>query len=175
MEDSHHSRKSVRASLAVILIASVVLNLSVVIKDFGLSQTSDTYSYRFVVDNNGSTLVTITYTSSEESGSSWVIVPKFLEFTNQTLRGRILDFSLGPTTEKLTTDYYFYSVLDFSFASDGHFEMITNQMDPEKPRSPSHQTLRFKRLLQSQDTSPASKTPTMCDSTIYPQILSDWR
>jgi hypothetical protein len=114
----------VRASLAIILIASVATNLSVVIADFALSQSSDTYSYRFEVDNNGSTLVTITYISSEEFGSSWVIVPKFLEFTNQALRGRILDFSLKPTTEKLTTDYYFYSVLDFSFASDGYFEMM---------------------------------------------------
>jgi len=124
MEDSHHSHKCVRASLAIILIASLASNLSVVIKDFGLSQSSDTYSYRFQVDSNGSTLVTITYTSSEQSGSSWIIVPKFIEFTNRTLRGRILDFSLSSTTDKLTTDYYFYNVLDFSFASDGHFEMI---------------------------------------------------
>jgi len=123
MEDSHHSHKCVRASLAIILIASLASNLSVVIKDFGLSQSSDTYSYRFQVDSNGSTLVTITYTSSEQSGSSWIIVPKFLEFTNSTLGGRILDFSLSSTTDKLTTDYYFYNVLEFSFASYGDFEM----------------------------------------------------
>ncbi|MCW4026601.1 MAG: hypothetical protein NWE76_03835, partial [Candidatus Bathyarchaeota archaeon] len=124
MEDSHYSRKSVRASLIIVLVASLAANLSVVIGDFGLSQGSDTYGYRFVVDNNGSTLVTITYSSNRRSGSSWIIVPKFIEFSNQTLSGRILDYSLKSTKDELTTDYYFYSMLDFSFESDGHFEMM---------------------------------------------------
>ena len=124
MEDSHYSRKSVRASLIIVLVASLAANLSIVIGDFGLSQGSDTYGYRFVVDNNGSTLVTITYSSNKRLGSSWIIVPKFIEFSNQTLSGRILDYSLKSTKDELTTDYYFYNMLDFSFESDGHFEMM---------------------------------------------------
>ena len=124
MKVSHCSLKNARISLVIIIIASLAANVALVVEDFGAPQKPDTYNYRFVVDSDGSAAVTITYTSNKKLGSSWIIVPKFLEFSNHTLHGEILDFTLGSTEDKFDTEYYFYSVLDFSFKSNGQFEMV---------------------------------------------------
>ncbi len=109
--------------LLIILVVAITADL-VVVLDFGSPQEPDSYSYRFLLDEDGYAQVTINYTSDKRSGSSWVVVPKFLQLSNSTRNGRILNFSYSPTGEKVNVEYYFYRVLDFSFQSEGHFELI---------------------------------------------------
>lgn len=120
------SRLRSRASetcLLIVLTVSLAVNITVS-ESAGAPQQSDSYGYRFLVDEDGSAQVTINYTSSEKLGSSWVIVPRFLELSNLTRYGKILNYSFSTTREKVNTEYYFYRVLDFSFQSDGYFETI---------------------------------------------------
>jgi len=123
MRLSLSSRKGAGTGLLIMLLLSLSAHLAIV-ESFGSPQQPDSYHYRFLVDEDGSALVRINYTSEKTFGYSWVIVPKFLELTNHTQNGRILNFTYSSTRGRVDIEYYFYRVLDFSFQSDGHFEMI---------------------------------------------------
>jgi len=89
------------------------------------AQPLDSYSYEFIVDKDGFTKVDITYTTVSGRGSSWVLVPKFLEWTNRTVRGKVTEWGLRDAEELTGVPYYFYEVLWFSYNFDGsEFEMI---------------------------------------------------
>ena len=117
------SPKTSKMSLLVIIMISLAVNIAAS-ENLGSPEQSYSYSYTFLVDDEGTAMVTINYTSNEVSGSSWVIVPKFLKISNRTPHGKMLDFGFSSTEEKLDTEFYFYRVLDFSFESDGYFELI---------------------------------------------------
>lgn len=100
-----------------------------------LAQPSDSYSYEFIVDEDGFTTVNITYTTDSASGSSWVFVPRFSEWTNRTLRGAVTEWYLCDTEELTDISYYFYQALCFSFESEDsefmlnvHFDLSTGAM-----------------------------------------------
>ncbi len=96
-----------------------------VVGNLASSSYSGTFNYRFVVDEDGSAEVAITYSSNSAQGSTWVLVPKFLEWVNYTLQGEITNWSLNETEEIAGTSYYFYKAYYFSFNSDGSkFEMV---------------------------------------------------
>jgi len=118
------SRKNLKAILMITAIVFLAVNLTTIVENFGAPQRPDNYSYKFVVDDDGSAVVTITYTSSKKIGSSWVLVPKFINFVNRTLHGKVLNFTLGSTKDKVDIEYYFYNVLEFFFKSNGYFEMV---------------------------------------------------
>ncbi len=80
--------------------------------------TSGLYRYEFIVDSDGFTIVNITYTSQESSGSSWVLVPRFSEWVNKTIKGAITDWSLRDSANVTDGSFYFYEAFFYSFISD---------------------------------------------------------
>jgi hypothetical protein len=105
--------------------APVLLMLLLLVLSFNLpvtsasAQASGLYDYEFIVDKEGFTIVNITFSSESAEGSSWVFVPKYFEWTNCTLKGRVTDWYLGETENVTDGSYYFYQALYFSFRSDG--------------------------------------------------------
>ena len=88
------------------------------------AQSSDSFSYEFAVDEDGFTVVNINYTADRSSGSSWVLVPRFSEWTNRTVRGEVTEWYLRDTDELTGEPHYFYEALSFSFRTDqSQFEM----------------------------------------------------
>jgi len=85
--------------------------------------TYGSYHYKFVVDEDGFTRVNIDYESFETSGSSWVFVPKFSNWSNRTLSGRILRSEVVETEHVVGAEHYFYKAFRFSFKSDKSFKM----------------------------------------------------
>jgi hypothetical protein len=82
------------------------------------------YSYEFVVDSEGSSTVNVVYTAAEASGSSWILVPKFSDWTNNTIRGTVTSWFLNDSESVAEGSFYYYEAFFFSFASDGsEFEM----------------------------------------------------
>ena len=81
------------------------------------------YHYKFVVDEDGFTRVTIDYESFETSGSSWVFVPKYSNWSTKTLSGRILQPEVVETKHVVGEEYYFYKAFKFSFKSDESFRV----------------------------------------------------
>jgi len=63
--------------------------------------------------------VNIVYRTERKSGSSWVFVPKFDEWTNLTTAGKMTGWTLRNTEDLVDGSYYFYQALYFSFKSDG--------------------------------------------------------
>ncbi len=118
MRFNHLSRGACR--LILVLIASSVLVL-----DFGpalmlVSAAPDgLFSYGFVVDSEGSSIVNINYTTDEASGSSWVLVPKFSDWANNTVRGTVTHWFLNDSESVAGDSFYYYDALFFSFTSDG--------------------------------------------------------
>ncbi|MBS7615510.1 hypothetical protein KEJ18_07280, partial [Candidatus Bathyarchaeota archaeon] len=84
----------------------------------GSVASSGLYRYEFVVDRGGFTIVNITYISQEASGSSWVFVPRFSDWTNNTVKGTITDWSLRDSANVTDSSFYFYEVFFYSFISD---------------------------------------------------------
>jgi len=87
-------------------------------------QAAGSFSYEFIVNEDGFTQVRANYRSYEENGSSWVFVPKFSEWTNRTVNGEITNWSLCDSENLTGVQFYFYEALCFSFKSPGApFEM----------------------------------------------------
>lgn len=102
---------------AILLIADLPLVMGI--------PSSDLYSYKFIVDENGLTKVYITFKSTANEGSSWVIVPKkkFTSWKYTVMRGEITEHQLDKTEKHVNQDYYFYEVFVFSFISESTFEL----------------------------------------------------
>jgi len=83
------------------------------------AQPLDTFSYEFIVNEDGFTMVNVTFTTDADSGSSWVLVPKFSRWVNHTVTGEVTEWQLSDAEELVGTSYYFYEALWFSFNSDG--------------------------------------------------------
>lgn len=90
---------------------------------FAYAPTYGSYHYKFVVDEDGFTRVTIDYESSETSGSSWFFVPKFSNWSYRPLSGRILRSEVVETGDVVGAEHYFYDAFRFSFKSDESFRM----------------------------------------------------
>jgi hypothetical protein len=82
------------------------------------------FNYEFIVNSEGSTTVKIVYTTEETSGSSWILVPKFSDWANNTIKGTVINWFLNDSENVAEGSFYFYEVLFFSFTSDSAgFEM----------------------------------------------------
>jgi hypothetical protein len=115
---------SKRQTLFVIIILYVLLVADLPLVAGTLS--SDLYSYKFIVDENGLTKVYITFRSTANEGASWVIVPK-KKFTSWKYTYAPLDANIksdiGKTEDYVNQDYYFYEVFVFSFNSESTFQL----------------------------------------------------
>jgi hypothetical protein len=81
--------------------------------------------YWFIVNEDGFTHVKIIYKSAMENGSSWVFVPRFSEWLNYTVNGRVYKWSVEEPEKYVGSEYYFYNILSFYFFSEGSkFEMV---------------------------------------------------
>ena len=86
------------------------------------ASTSDSYHYIFDVHEDGFTDAAVDYKSTGE-GSSWVFVPKFSNWSETVSNGSILQSRLMETEDVVGVDYYFYQVFNFSYTSDGDFNL----------------------------------------------------
>ena len=111
--------KTIQIHLLFIVVTSVVVSLPVATGE----PAHDSYNYKFIVNEEGFTQVNITFQSTKNTGSSWVFVPKFSPWTNLTTSGRITEYNLVNTKDKVGEDYYFYQVFNFSFNSESSFQM----------------------------------------------------
>jgi len=113
------SDKTPQLFLLLTLAASVILSFPIATGQ----SSSDSYSYKFTVNDDGFTWVDVTFQSTHDTGSSWVIVPKFSPWNNVTLSGEITESKLDETQNYVGEDYYFYQVFEFSFVSGSSFQM----------------------------------------------------
>ncbi|MEM2110393.1 MAG: hypothetical protein QXX08_00745 [Candidatus Bathyarchaeia archaeon] len=119
----HVSLKVSRLVFLILVMSSVLLDFHLLI-DIVSAQFRDSINYLFVVDEEGRTSVKIIYRSDSESGSSWILVPKTLEWSNRTISGKVTYWSLNDTENLIGEELYFYEALCFSFNSDNlEFEM----------------------------------------------------
>ncbi len=89
----------------------------------GRSSPASLYYYRFDVDQEGFTNVTINFNSTDPSGNSWVFVPKFQSWSSSVTSGRISQSETVGTDEVVNQAYYFYQAFKFSYVSNGLFNM----------------------------------------------------
>lgn len=113
------SGKTLQLCLLLIIGTSIIASCPIATGQSSLNS----YNYKFTVDENGFTLVDITFQSSESTGSSWVFLPKFSPWNNVTLSGRITSSNLAKTQNYVGEDYYFYQVYEFFFVSESSFQM----------------------------------------------------
>lgn len=112
------SCKVLKTVLLLTIIAFIPLAFEPLL-DVSSAEPAGVYSYEFIVDKDGFTIVNIVYRTERKSGSSWVFVPKFDEWTNLTTAGKMTGWTLRNTEDLVDGSYYFYQALYFSFKSDG--------------------------------------------------------
>jgi len=78
------------------------------------ASTSSSYFYKFVVDENGFTQITVDYTSSV-SGYSWVFVPNSTGWDWEVSSGVLLHTNIVETSRVIDLNEYFYRAFNFSF------------------------------------------------------------
>lgn len=104
-------------------VSSLAVNLEALMS-LTFAQPLELFSYEFVIDEEGFTMVNITYRTDTDSGSSWILVPRFSEWIYEAARGEITEWNLRDTEEVIDEPYYFYEAFCFSFRSDGsEFQM----------------------------------------------------
>ncbi len=89
----------------------------------GRSSPASMYYYRFDVDREGFTNVTINFNSTDPSGDSWVFVPKFQSWNCSVASGRISENRTVETDEVVSRAYYFYQAFKFRYEANGLFNM----------------------------------------------------
>ncbi|MCX8171760.1 MAG: hypothetical protein N3E47_07380 [Candidatus Bathyarchaeota archaeon] len=88
-------------------------------------QSPERLRYDFIIDEEGGAIVRVRFHANRANGSSWIFVPRFSEWLNYTVKGRVYRWTLGEPEKYADSQYYFYKVLDFQFVSDeGEFELI---------------------------------------------------
>ena len=116
------SFKNLRLSLIFAIVASLAISC-ITVEGLAPTSTSPSYDYKFVVDEDGFTRAIVNYESSEARGSSWVLVPKFSDWSYVVLAGHILQSETVETEQVVDQEYYFYQVFRFEFRSDKSFKM----------------------------------------------------
>jgi len=89
----------------------------------GKAASTASYSYKFTVNAEGFTDVEVSFVSTDASGSSWVIVPKFSRWTYIVTSGSVIQSQNLSTTDVGLEDLYFYKVFSFSYRSTNTFGM----------------------------------------------------
>ena len=111
------------SSLVVVIVLSVMSGALIF---NGRTQANSSYYYKFTVDGDGFTDVEIDFSSTAQTGSSWVFVPKFQSWTPSVSIGTITQ-SRNVSTNQVPgydQDLYFYQAFMFSYqATQGFFNM----------------------------------------------------
>lgn len=117
-----------RSSLLIVIMLSVMSGLLIL---NGKYQTNSSYYYKFTVDNDGFTNVEIDFSSTAQSGSSWVFVPKFQNWTHTWSGGQITQSQSVSTDQVLgfNQDLYFYQAFEFSYQTTQGFFNMTIRFD----------------------------------------------
>ncbi len=117
MRSKYHSRDACRAFLVFLASSALILSLIPALR-LASASPDGSFSYEFVVDSEGNATVNIVYTTDERSGSSWVLVPKYSDWTNSTVRGIVTSWFLNDSESVAGGSFYYYEALFFSFTSD---------------------------------------------------------
>ena len=109
------------------LISVIVLStMSSVLILNGKTQATSSFYYKFTVDGDGFTNVEIGFSSTSQTGSSWVFVPKFQNWTRTLSSGTITQSQIVSTDQVpgFSENLYFYQGFIFSYQSaQGLFNM----------------------------------------------------
>lgn len=117
-------KKSLSKNLAIFALATVVLSLTFTISCPSVAAHPDsTYYYKFIVDAEGSANVEINFSSTDVSGLSWLVVPKFFSWNYTITNGSIVHSENVSTVDVGLEDFYFYQVFNFSYQSTSSFTM----------------------------------------------------
>ena len=119
MEFRSSETSLVRISLVILLISTA----SGMLMYEGTAQPTSNYFYRFSVDREGFTTVEINFSSTDNSGESWVFVPKFQSWNHTETSGWILQSELVETDQVIGQDLYFYQAFKFGYRANGFFNM----------------------------------------------------
>jgi len=109
-----------RFFVLVIIILLASLNV------FALQVTaapSSSYYFKFTVNEQGFTNVEVDFTSADNSGSSWVIVPKFSSWSYSISSGSITSSENVSTRDLGFEEVYFYQAFKFNYKSTSSFNM----------------------------------------------------
>lgn len=116
-----------RAIPTILLIVSLLLVLSIasLIPQITYTSTSN-YTYKFMVDHDGNTYVSIKF-ESERSGISWLILPSYTNWTVSVLNGSLKESEFKP----LAGGGPFWGNYTFSFdPKGGSFSMLIEYFIP---------------------------------------------
>jgi hypothetical protein len=117
-------KKGLSKSTTFLLLLIVVVSLTLSFSTFeATASPSSSYYYKFTVDQNGATQTVINFTSTDTTGSSWVIVPNDWNSTPNVISGKITQHSLVDTKEVVNESYYFYQAYKFTYQSSSIFNM----------------------------------------------------
>jgi len=125
--------KALHKSLNLLLVLVVVTSSlqSSVFAHVPMASTDlGTYYYKFVVSEDGFAKISIIYESSSADGSSWVFIPRFLQWDSVVLAGRVLWSEIIEPEDVVGVKYYFFQVFRFRFESNTSFKIcIRFEMD----------------------------------------------
>jgi len=110
---------NVRLKILTFSLLAFILIVNFGFPPISASPVSDgTIEYIFKIDKNGLTFVDITYHTFRKEGSMWILVPKFTQWINRTVKGVITNGSLHDSYELAEFKNPFYDAFLFSFISD---------------------------------------------------------
>jgi len=110
--------------LKLFMLVTIVFLITFNVSSFqGKASPSSSYYYKFTVDTEGFTDVTVNFSSTDASGSSWVIVPKFSSWNYIVTSGSILQTQNVSTRDVGLEDLYFYQAFKFYYRSTSSFSM----------------------------------------------------
>lgn len=95
----------------------LLLMISLPFPQMALAQADSLYTYTYVVREDGWVNISTKF-ESNDSGASWVLLPKFERYSLNTLSGSIKNYNI--TNE---TSYYFYSNFSFSYSPGTRIEI----------------------------------------------------
>jgi len=117
------AKNELRLLVTVILVTFAISFVSGLLVASVKASPASVYYYRFDVDREGFTDVTIKFNSTDSSGDSWVFVPKFQDWNYSVTAGQISGSEIVDTDEVVNQAYYFYQAFKFRYVANGLFNM----------------------------------------------------
>jgi hypothetical protein len=114
-----------RPKISSFILIAVVFLMAFNLPSFQVKASPDSsYAYKFNVNAEGSTDVEINFSSSDTSGTHWVVVPKFSSWNyTYTPSGASFQYQTVPTTDVGLEDLYFYEAFSFHYTSSSSFSL----------------------------------------------------
>jgi len=120
--------------LNVFVLVAIVLFMTASVSNFqAKASPTSSYYYNFTVNTEGFTNVEINFSSTDSSGTSWVVVPKFSSWGPPIITAGSITTSQNVSTSDVgLEDLYFYQAFRFSFrATAGSFAMTIRFSFPD--------------------------------------------